>query len=303
MNKSEKSFNFKLYGVITFFAVAAILVIICVSTFQARYTAFHPDELAKTYVDTIVRTGDGYNAYKNTLASKSVKYGDFIREYYINPVVYSNGENEKGFNDDSYKGEKTLNDDGSLSGLLNEKMYPVYEKLVAEYGWDDYDSIYKLYIDELVKTREEIFGDMFFNDEVFFTAFEANVSEYGKKLTGTEDVFDENTGIQLSYASEGVYQNVFGEDYEFFYDVIAENTVSIEEYKQNADKEIFAKYGVDVDEILEVRSLAVALHTIEDDSVSNYTLAQVDVVIVKIGSSWYVDNTSTDTSELYSFYK
>ena len=82
-NKTAKEFNFKLSAVIVFFGVLAALVAIVYTTFVSRYTAFHPEEVAKTYVDTIAQTGDGYNAYKNSLLSKSRKYGDFIREYYI----------------------------------------------------------------------------------------------------------------------------------------------------------------------------------------------------------------------------
>ena len=32
-------------------------------------------------------------------------------------------------------------------------------------------------------------------------------------------------------------------------------------------------------------------------------VAELDITVVKIGMSWYVDNTVTDTSVLYNFYK
>lgn len=305
-HNKEKVFNIKLYAIITCIAVAVFLVAVCVAAFTSRYTAFHPDELARIYVDSIVQNGDGYNAYKNTLVSKNSKYGDFIRTNYIDPVVFREsdflpGDDKSyltGYNDESFKGEKTLNDDGSLSGQLTEKMYPVYEKLVEEYGWDDYDSIYTKYLEELVITREKIFGDKYLSDEVFFTAFEANVSAYGKMLTGTEDTFDENTGVQLTYKAEGLYEKAFGEDYKLTASVVNEEEVSFSEYMKNCDTDKFALYGVNADDISEVRKITVGVKTDMDESV-----ASAEIYAVKIGMSWYVDNTITDTSALYGFYK
>ena len=140
-NKTEKEFNFKLYAVIVFFGVLAALIAIVYTTFTSRYTAFHPEAVAKTYVDTIAQTGDGYNAYKNSLLGKSQKYGDFIREYYMYPVInrdvnaeldaLTDSDIPKGYNNDFFKGEKTVNDDGSLQGQLIATMYPYYEELAS----------------------------------------------------------------------------------------------------------------------------------------------------------------------------
>ena len=305
MADKEKSFNTKLYAVVAFLAIAVFLALTCVFTFKARYTAFHPEELARTYVDTIVQTGDGYNAYKNTLASKSSKYGDFIRKYYINPAVYrdtdfeigGNTDSLTGYNDDSFKGEKTLNDDGTLSGQLTEKMYAYYVELIEEFGWDDYDAVYSLYIEKLTETREEIFSDKYFTDEIFFTSFEANVAQYGDSLTGTEDVFDENTGVQLSSKTTGVYQTAYGEDYKFTCVADEVKTVNVDEYKAAANTEVFETYGVSTDDISDVQTITVKVNT-EDKEV-----AEINVTVVKIGMSWYVDNTVTDTAVLYNFYK
>ncbi|MBR6005578.1 MAG: hypothetical protein IK063_05045, partial [Clostridia bacterium] len=79
---------------------------------------------------TIAQTGDGYNAYKDTLLSKNMKFGDYIRQNYINPVIYENykpGDSTKGLkglNDDSLKGEKTLNDNGELEGRVIDECIP-----------------------------------------------------------------------------------------------------------------------------------------------------------------------------------
>lgn len=306
MSNKEKVFNTKLYAIVTFVAIAALLVIICVSTFSARYTAFHPHELAKSYVDTIVQTGDGYNAYKNTLASYSSKYGDFIRKYYIYPAIYrdtefkigDNTDNFKGYNDESYLGDKTNADDGTLNGQLIDAMYPYYEELVNTYGWDNYDAIYTNYLDKLIEVRKGIFSDDYLTDEIFFTAFEANVATYGNKLTGTQDIFDENTGVQLSYASTGIYQQKFGDNYKLLVNVGAtQKQIDIFDYKESVDLDTLNSYGVNIDDISDIHLLTVnVIH-------NNDILTTVDVVMVKIGSSWYVENNLTDTSSLYNFYK
>ena len=303
MAKKEKDFNFKLYGILAFFGVAAALVVICTLTFSARYTAFKPEKVAEAYVDTIVQTGDGYNAYKNTLASKSMKYGDFIRKYYINPVVYRDTDYKigdstdglKGYNDESYLGEKALSDNGTLMGYLINGMYEHYVDLVQTYGWDDYNSIYSNYMQYLIAVREEIFGDKYLSDELFFTAFEANVKTYGEKLTGTEDVFDENTGVQLSKASEGFYEQCYGEDYRLTARRAAEPVeVKTEEYLAAADKAVYEPYGVSTEDISEVRVFDINVENQNDEVVT-----ACRVTVCKIGKSWYVDHTATDTSSLY----
>lgn len=304
MAKNNKEFNFKLYAVIAFFGVLAALVAIVYTTFTARYIAFHPEEVAKTYVDTIVQTGDGYNAYKNSLLGKSRKYGDFIREYYMYPVINRNVNTEldaltdsdipKGYNNDFYKGEKTLGDDGSLQGQLIDTMYPYYEGLVAENGWDNYDLVFTSYFDKLVEERKALFGDDYMTDEIMFTALEANVRAYGEMLTGTEDEFDENTGMQISVRSEGVYEKTFGEDYRILTEVINEKDLGLEAYLAQVDEKAFESYGVAKEDISAVKEFVVRVYG-GDKS------ADTIVTVVQIGRSWYVDSALTNTTLLYSF--
>ncbi len=298
----EKEFNFKLYAVVVFFAVLAALVAIVYTTFTSRYTAFHADKVAKTYVDTIVQTGDGYNAYKNTLLSKSRKYGDFIREYYMYPVInravsdkeVTDGDAVKGFNDESFKGEKTLGDDGSLQGQLIATMYPYYEKLISENGWDDYNLIFTSYFDKLVEERKAIFGDDYMTDEIMFTALESNVRTYGEKLTGTEDEFDENTGMQISFESEGTYEKAFGEAYRINVVAEGETDLNLEAYRSQIDKAAFDSYKITAEDIKAVKEFAVRVYCGEKE------LAEVEVIVVQIGASWYVDSYLTDTAALYT---
>lgn len=301
--KKEKEFNFKLYAVVVFFAILAALIAIVYTTFTSRYTAFHSEKVAKTYVETVVQTGDGYNAYKNSLLGKSQKYGDFIREYYMYPVInrdinaeldaLTDSDIPKGYNNDLYKGEKTLGDDGSLQGQLIDAMYPYYEELISENGWDNYDLIFTNYFDKLVETRREIFGDDYMTDEIMFTALEANVRTYGEKLTGTDDVFDENTGLQTSFESEGAYETAFGEDYRITTTALDGKELDRELYISQADDGAYERYGVDKESIVAVREHTVKVNCGEKE------LAEVTVVLVQLGKSWYVDSAKTDTAALY----
>lgn len=306
MANKEKGFNFKFYAIAAVAGVAAILVVICVTTFRSRYVAFHPEELAKTYVDTIVQKGDGYNAYKNTIASKSVKYGDFIRVNYMYPIIYSESGYEpgddtdgmKGLNDESYMGEKTKEDNGKLAGEVIDTMYPYYEELINAHGWDNYNAIYTNYFAKLVEVREEVFGDKYMTDEIMFTALESNVTTYGENLTGTEDEFDPNTGVQLKVKSTGAYEEAYGEDYKLTVETGEVREKDLDTYKESIDKDAFETYGVSADDISEVKSIAVDVKNQDGEVV-----AEIEVIVVKIGMSWYVDNTVTDTGVLYNFYK
>ena len=305
MAKKEKSFNLKLYAVFAFFAVAAALVLIVFFTFKSKYTAFHPDEVAASYVDTIVQTGDGYNAYKISLVSKSQKYGDYIRKYYMYPIIYRDAgykpgddtKKLKGCNDKSYMSEKTQNDDGSLQGEVIDKMYDYYVELVAN-GWDNYDEFFTKYFEKLASVRKEVFDDYYLTDGIMFTVLESNVATYGKSLTGTEDEFDKNTKKQISYKSIGEYEKAYGEDYKFTCEAKDEKDLDLTAYKAGVNAELLETYGVSVDDITAAKS-----YTVEVKEQGGNTVAEDTVTVVQIGSSWYVDNNATDTSALYNFYK
>lgn len=301
----EKTFNLKIYGAIAFFAVAAALALMVVFTFKSKYTAFHPEEVARNYADTIVQTGDGYNAYKNALVSKNSKYGDFIRKYYMYPVIYretnykpgDKTDELKGFNDESYMSDKSKNDDGSLQGKVISQMYDYYVELAGE-GWDNYDEIFTKYFEKLVSVRKDVFGDDYMTDEIMFTALESNVKTFGDSLTGTEDEFDKNTKKQISVKSVGAYEKAYGEDYKFTSSVAGEKAIDLNTYKANINADKFAEYGVSADDISDAKC-----YTVEVKTADGKTVTSADVTVAKIGSSWYVDNTATDTTPLYSFYK
>ena len=294
----KKEFNIKVYGIIVIIVMAVVLSLLTVRTFVTRYNAFDPEKVATAYVDTIVQTGDGYNAFKNSLLSKNSKFGDFIRQNYIYPEVYENykpgnsTKGLKGLNDDELKGEKTINDNGALEGKLIEKMYPYFLQLIeSSGGWDNYDYIFTSYVNELKTQRKVIFGDSFFDDETFFTCIESNIKTYGESLTGTEDVFDKNTNVQTSFASTGAYEEKYGEDYKL--------SVSVKDLKDTDIIEGYAEeYNIEDGSIKEEKIVTLQVKcgdvVVADD---------VEIYVVKIGKSWFVDNLASDTSILYSFYK
>lgn len=194
-------------------------------------------------------------------------------------------------------GEKSKNDDGSLQGQVIDTMYDYYVELAAN-GWDDYDTIFTSYFAKLTEVRKAVFGDDYMTDEIMFTVLEGNVMKYGQSLTGTEDEFDKNTGNQTSFKSIGAYQTAYGEDYKFTTAVKAEKEMDLAAYKSALSAETLATYGVQAADIGAVKCYTVTVSTEDGKAV-----AEADVVVAQIKNSWYVDNTATDTSSLYGFYK
>ena len=308
MAKKEKTFNTKIYAIIVFFLMAGILTAVTVATYKSKYTGFSPEKVALAYTESIVNRGDGYNAYKNTVISKNYKYGDFIREFYMYPVIYRDTsytvdhktEGIKGYNDDSFIGEMTATDTGTLQGQVIDTMYPYYVQLIEENnGWDNYDTIFTKYFDKLVEVREEIFGDKYMTDEIMFTALEANVSTYGDSLTGTEEKFDSNTGVKISDETIGVYEKAFGEDAKLICKVKTIKAIeNLDEYLANMDTVAINTIDIYAEDIEDAK-----ICTIDVTANGNTVVDSLEIPVLKIKDTWYVDNTNVDTSELYSFYK
>lgn len=304
MAKVKKELNTKLYAVIVFFVVAALLAGITTVTFRTKYNGFNPEKVAVAYVESIVNRGDGYNAYKNSIISKNYKYGDYIREYYMYPVIYAESGYKpgddisalKGYNDESFMSDKTKNDDGTLSGKLINKMYPYLVKILEYHkGWDDYDQIFTKYFKKLAEEREKIYGDKYMTDEIMFTALEANVATYGEEMTGTDEVIDENTGVRTSEKKIGLYEEKFGEDYKITYEVAKTNEYgNLDGYKKSLDAEILKTYKISLDDITDAVAVTV------DIKINGEKIESVSVNVVKIGSTWYVETMNTRTENLYA---
>jgi hypothetical protein len=356
--KEKKGFKPGVYAVFAGIIVAVLLVVITIFAFTTRYTAFSPDKVAQSYVDTIVQTGDGYNAYKNTLVSKNQKYGNFVINAYMLPYV----------NEDAQKAEfvGTGNEEETKAiDTVYSTMYDYYVELINEYGLDDYDSVYTNYFAKLSEVRKEVYGDEYMDTDFMFGAFESNVSSYGDALTGTQRTFASDDKTITQEETTGLYQEMFGTEqdveadalvdgkkktvtekqlvYKFVTSVTDVQELSDDEakayateYKQriatsvdsaqakaeafgleNTTKEkkvLFFKKTVEdnkKDDFINAYAKldcaddidSVALCTVEvtlaEGNAKDTVVATQQVYVVKIGNSWYVDNTNVDTSALY----
>lgn len=203
--KEKKGFKAGLYAVVAGVAVAVVLVLLTIFAFTTRYTAFSPEKVAQAYTDAIVQTGDGYNAYKNSLVSKNMKYGDFIRRAYMEPFV-NNGKDVKKAD---FVGTGNEQEQKAIDEVYNT-MYDYFVELVNTVGLDDYDTVFNSYFAKLVEVRAQVYGDEYMDTEYMFGAFESNVDTYGKSLTGTDRVFASDNKTITQEKTVGLYQKMFG---------------------------------------------------------------------------------------------
>lgn len=318
--KEKKGFNAALYAVVAGVVVAVVLVLITIFAFTTRYTGFSADKVAQAYVDTIVQTGDGYNAYKNTLVSKNQKFGKFVTNAYMLP--YINEDAEKA----SFVGTGT-DEEIKKTDEVYDTMYDYYVELVQKYGLDNIDAVFNDYFAKLSEVRKAVYGDEYMDTDFMFSVFESNVSNYGKSLTGTEEEFGADGKTVVQEASTGKYQEMFGKDYKFTATVKesaelndADKDAYIAQYKERitpiaasgeAKADSFAlkdeeKSTPKSDMIGAFEKLdcsndinSVAKCTVDVTLADGKSVATQEVFVVKIGNTWYVDNTNIDTSALY----
>lgn len=313
---AKKEFKSGLYAVAAGVIVAVALVLITIFAFTTRYNGFSAEKVASTYVDTIVQTGDGYNAYKNSLVSKNQKYGDFIIDAYMAPYVNDG--------DDAVKAEFVgtgSEEEAAAIDKVYSTMYDYYVELLKTYGLDDYDSVFKNYFAKLSQVRKDVYGDTYMDTDYMFGAFEANVLSYGQSLTGTEEVLGADDKTVVQEASTGIYQEMFGEDYTFTTTVkecteltgdemsqyVAgykeRITASINDYTQNmvsADPEKSKTMEEAVAALDHSESVTAVAKCVLDVTLADGTsVATQEVYVIQIGNTWYVDNTNVDTSALY----
>lgn len=314
--KEKKGFKAGLYSVVSCVLVGAILVGLTVFAFTSSYTAFSADKVAQAYVDCIVQTGDGYNAYKNTLVSKNMKYGDFIINAYMKQFVNSDAE-QADFVGTGNEKEKEMKD------KVYDVMYDYYKELIVRYGMDDYDSVFNNYFAKLVEVRGLYYGDEYMDTEFMFGVFEANVVKYGQELTGTEEVLAQDNKTVVQEKTTGLYQQKFGEDYKLTTTVKSCDELSADEvtsyvadYKARIDLAIATGTQTTTNAALDEESsnamqdaynsldcsesiTNVAKAVVEVTDQNNNVIATQELYVVQIGNSWYVDNTNVDTSALY----
>lgn len=322
-NETKKAFKPGLYAVVAGVIVAVVLVVVTIFAFTTRYTAFSPEKVAQAYTDTIVQTGDGYNAYKNTLVSKNSKFGNFVINAYMKPYI-NDGDDVK---QADFVGTGNKQEEEAIDTVY-ETMYEYFLQLVNMYGFDNYDAIFTNYFEKLSEVRKQVYGDEYMDTDFMFGAFESNVSTYGKSLTGTETEYAADGKTVVQEKSTGKYQQLYGEDYKFTTTVKSCDEFSAEEVKAYVDEYkariepvansgeakadefglkdiddknkpktdmIDAYAGLDNSDSITSVAKCVAEVTLEDGTV----VATQELYVVQIGNSWYVDNTNINTSGLY----
>lgn len=249
MAKEKKEFRTGLYAVTVGIALAVLLSVMAIYAFVTRYTAYSARKVAVSYVDTIVQTGDGYNAYKNTLVSqnKKLKYGDFIRRAYM--VCFVN--DGKDVKQAEFVGTGSEEEQKAIDEVYNT-MYDYYLVLLDEVGWDDYETFFMSYFSKLREVRKEVYKDDYMSMEYMFSALEANVATYGDYLTGTQRKIASDNKTILQEETVGKYQLMFGEEKE----VEAENvidgkkqTVTEKQLKYKLTTQFISETALEPDEV------------------------------------------------------
>lgn len=312
----EKKSGFKpgVYAGFAILVVAVILVFLTIFSVSTKYTGFNSDKTAQSYVDTIVQNADGYNAYKQTLVSKNQKYGNFIINAYMKPYVNDGKDVEK-------REFADTDEEAAVKTPLYDTMYDYYKELITTYGWDDYDSIFSNYFAKLAEERKARYGDEYMDTDFMFGVFEANVSKYGQEVAGSDAEYAADGKTIIQEAVVGTYQTAYGEDYTFTTTVTnSEAVADVEAYKAEykdriaaiassgeAKADQFSLTGEDKDAMVSAFEKldcsddikAVEKCTVDVTLDDGTVLTTIELYVVQIGKSWYVDNTNIDTSSLY----
>lgn len=311
---AKKEFKAGLYGVVAGVLIAAILVGMTIFAFTSRYNGFSSEKIAQSYADTIVQTGDGYNALKISLVSKNQKFGNFVIDGYMAPYI----------NEDGIKNEEIGKGSEKEAQMLDEvynTMYDYFLGQMATVGLENYDVFYSNYFAKLKEVREAVIGDNYMDTEFMFSVFESNVNKYGEFLTGTEEKLAADGKTVLQEATTGVYQEKFGADYKLTTTVTETKSLSADEleaykdgYKIRISNQILVgkvkAEGLDTDKKEAMESAfdkldvtddinAVDVCTVEVTDQNGNAVATAEINVVKIGNSWYVDNTNSSTASLY----
>ena len=324
MAKTKKGFRAGLYGVVSGILVAAILVGMTVFAFTTRYNAFSPEKVAQSYADTIVQTGDGYNALKVSLVSKNQKFGNFVINAYMAPYVNDNSGKKK--DEPKVEQNKAIGtgskEETELLDQIYNTMYVYYEELMATVGLENYDEFYSRYFDMLKQVRVAVLGDDYRGTEFMFSVFESNVQTYSNKLTGTKKKLAADKKTVLQKETTGIYQEMYGKDYKLATTVTNTKELSADEVKayadeyknriqpliENGNSKAAALANEDKKEAMEQAFAnldvadsieAVDECTVEVTNQKGDVVATVQVYVVRIGNSWYVDNSNTSTAPLY----
>jgi hypothetical protein len=336
--KEKKGFKAGAYAVFAGVIVAVVLVLLTIFAFTTRYTAFSPEKVAQSYTDNIVQTGDGYNAYKVTLVSKNQKYGKFVTNAYMLPYINEDAEQADFVgtgSDEEAEAIDTVYETmyNYYVELLNtyglddyDSVFSNYFAKLAEvrkevYGDDYMDTDYMFgafesnvstYGDALTGTKrtfasdnktitqEETIGayQTMFGDE---QEVEVDALVDGKKTTVTETqpvykLTSTVTNTQELTADEvSEYLSAYSDRISAITSTVDTRVSSFDLSEDDAATMADAFLKLDCSDSIS----AVDLCTVEVTTQNGTVVATQQVYVVKIGNSWYVDNTNVDTSGLY----
>lgn len=316
---AKKQFKAGAYGVIAAILVAVMLIGLTAFAFISRYNGFSDEKIALSYADTIVQTGDGYNALKVSAVSKNQKFGTFVTDAYMAPYINDGEEVEQ----NPAIGTGTEEEAQLLDSIYNT-MYDFFLELINNIGLENYDEFYSTYFAKLKEVRADVLNDEYMDTDFMFSVFESNVETYGESLTGTEEKLADDEKTVIKEASTGIYQTMFGTDYKLTATVKDKKILSDDEVKAYADgyKDrivTFIQNGDTKAENLEsekqdkmiaaydnlnvadsINGVSVCTVSVCDDKGNE--VASTEINVIKIGNTWYVDNTNSDTSPLYLAY-
>lgn len=313
---AKKQFKAGLYGVIAGILVAAILTGLTAFAFTSRYNGFSDEKIAQSYADSIVQTGDGYNALKISAVSKNQKFGTFVTNAYMTPYINDGKDIEQ--NKEIGTGSK---EETELLDTIYNTMYDYFDELMKTVGLENYDEFYSSYFAKLKEIRVAVLQDDYMDTDFMFSVFESNVQTYADKLTGTEEKLAADEKTVLQEATTGIYQTTYGNDYKLTTTVESKKDLSSDEVKAYADgykeritpiiengkakaetlsgdaKDNMIKAFENLDVSQDIKAVSVCTVSVTDDNGNK--LASTDINVIKIGNSWYADNTNSDTSPLY----
>ena len=322
--KEKKGFRPVLYAIFSGVIVAVILVLLTIFAVTTRY------------VDTIVQNGDGYNAYKNTLVSKNQKYGDFIIDAYMAPYVNDGDDAKKadfvgtGNAEEDEKSNLLYNtmfdyyvqlvDQYGLDNydafykayfaMLKDKRAEIYgdDYMDTEFMFSVFESNVGTYGQLLTGTKEKIADDkvtilvpettgiyqQIFGNDYKLTAEvvdekELSGDEYTKYIADYTDRIANVANEEIATAQADAFKL---EDTKYEKKILF---IKKEAEKNTKTNYINAYKNLDFSKDIS----AVTQCTVSVKANGKDEVAKVTVYVVKIGNSWYVDNTNTDTSALY----
>lgn len=289
----------------TYFVFAIIAVIIMFSVivtlyFNKNYVMFSPDKVAKQYMLNVAGE-DGYDAMKYTTLIKNSKFGDFISKNYMEQYKKEDENSEAPVLSAEEQGEK-------LTEIL-DGMMPVFTDLVETYGFENYDELFTQYFAKYYELHHSVYGHDFMTTDDMFAAFEGNLASYTSGFAyDRECVYGNGQEYAEKYLGSGKADlnddDIYSAGYKINIDIASSTTFSdaevkeyIDEIKSNPIKSAsYERFGFSPDEIAAVQKVCVVkditgngdAQAIERKN-EEYAEHPTQLMIVKIGSQWYVD--------------